>query len=340
MGAKMLDIANRAGTSIAAVSVTLNGAKSKTLGVSPATREKILQAAEELGYRRNPLAGSLATGRTHVIGFMLPSVEGYSDHDPFYTLVANGITGAASARGYNVMLYTATAENQGLRAARMIDKRIDGLVLVSPPSSSPIYEECERQGIPVATILGDDTATGPHIKSDDYEGGKLATNHLLKLGHVKIAHLHGRFGVSTTLPREQGYKDAMSAAGSSALSVPGDFNRNTGRESTLKLMALPEGERPTAIFAANDLSAHGALDAIRECGLESPKDVAIVGYDDTWYSTVVQPTLCSIHMGVADLGRRAADLLISILEGAYIVDTHPVLPVSLVIRESSGSPRV
>lgn len=341
MAATMRDIAARAGTSIAAVSVTLNGAKSKTLGVSTQKRELILRVADELGYRRNPNAGALVTGKNHVIGFMLPSLQAFSEHDPFYSLIESGVTAGASMRGYNLMLYSATGEDQGEQAAHMIDRRIDGLVLVSPPENSPIYDECERFGIPVATVLGHRHVGAFTIHSDDYRGGWLGTSHLIELGHQRIGHLAGRRDIETSDPRIRGFWDAMHAAHiyDNGLIGDGNFNRRDGYAVTREWMRLPEATRPTAIFASNDLSAHGAIDAIHDAGLRVPRDVSVVGYDDTWYSALVRPTLTSVHMGVQELGKCAVDILISHLNGLSVVDPHPVLPVSLAIRESTAPPR-
>ncbi len=337
----MSDIAAKAGTSVAAVSVTLNGAKSKTLRISQETRSRILLAAEELGYRRNPMAGALATGRTHVLGLMLPYTDAYAEHDPFYSLITTGVTACASRRGYNVMLYTATAEEEGPRAAAMIDKRIDGLILVSPPAQTPIYEECRRQRIAVVSIMGPRAENLLAVDSDDYQGGLIATRHLLGLGHRRIAHLAGKPDVPTTEPRRQGYVDALSEAGIASdeeLCRPGDFNRATGYTSASRLMRLPADRRPTAIFAANDLSAHGAIDAIHDAGLKTPEDVAVVGYDDTWYATVVRPALTSVRMDVAAIGGRAAELIIDLLDGVEGPQrTSTVLPVSLTVRDSCGA---
>ena len=341
MAATMRDIAERTGTSIAAVSVTLNGAKSKTLGISSQKRELILKVADELGYRRNPNAGALVTGRSHVLGFMLPSLQAYSEHDPFYSLIESGVAAGASLRGYNLMLYSATGVDQGAQAASMVDRRIDGLVLVSPPENSPIYDECDRFGIPVVTILGHRHLGAMTVHSDDYRGGWLATSHLIELGHRRIGHVAGRADVETSAPRLRGFQDALHASHifDSGLVAEGNFNRKDGYAVTREWMRLPESTRPTAIFAANDLSAHGAIDAIHDAGLRVPKDVSVVGYDDTWYSVIVRPTLTSVHMGVQELGKCAVGMLISQLAGLSVVDPHPVLPVSLAIRESSAPPR-
>jgi LacI family transcriptional regulator len=337
--ASMSDIAERAGTSVAAVSVTLNGAKSATLRVGEDTRRRILEAAEELRYRRNPMAGALATGKTHVLGLMLPSQDAYAAHDPFYSLVTTGVTACASKNGYNVMLYSATAEDEGQRAANMIDKRIDGMVLVSPPPETPILEECQRQGIPVVSIMGGHDQGPLQVDSDDYRGGRLATEHLIQLGHTRIAHLKGQPEISTAEPRFRGYLDALQEAGISSkaeLCVPGDFKRSIGRESTNELLGLTNP--PTAIFAANDLSAHGAIEAIRDAGLRVPEDVAVVGYDDTWYATITRPSLTSVSMDVTSIGESAARLLIDFLKGGRsLAQTRVVLPVSLSVRESCGA---
>ena len=336
----MSDIASKAGTSVAAVSVTLNGAKSKTLKVSPETRQRILDAAEELGYRRNPLAGALATGRSRIIGLMLPHAWAYADHDPFYSLVTTGVTACTSRHGYNLMLYSAAAEDEGARAAKMIDRMIGGLILVSPPPDTPLYRECERLGIPYVTILAGRDSGKLTVNSADFEGGMLATRHLISLGHRRIAHLIGKPGVVTTEPRYLGYLEAHREAGIPAdprLRQPGEFFRKVGYDSTRALMALPTCDRPTAIFAANDLSAHGAIEAVFDSGLEVPRDIAVVGYDDTWYATVTRPTLTSINMDVPMIGRTATDLLILSLEGAKVSEPHVALPVSLTVRESCGA---
>lgn len=341
MGATMTDIAAKAGTSVAAVSVILNGAKSKTLRVSDDTRLRVMRAAEELGYRRNPLAGALATGRTQVIGLMLPEVVAYTEHDPFFSLVTTGVNAGAAMHSYNVMLYAAAAEQEGARAAKMIDRRIDGLVLVDPPDQTPIYIEARTQGIPVVAIICRPEDAELTVNSDDFLGATLAVKHLVELGHRRIAHLVGNPNILTSEPRLQGYLNVLASAGVAidpTLSLDGGFSKQKGYESTARLMSLPKEARPTAIFAANDLSAHGALDAIIEKGLRVPEDVSVVGYDDTWYATITRPQLTTVNMNVQELGATAANLLIGSLEGKPVVKKHLVTSVSLTVRESSGPP--
>lgn len=338
MNVTMSDIAARAGTTESVVSVTLNGAKSKTMRVGAATRARVLQAAEELGYKRDPRASALATGRNYVIGVMLPHSHSFAVPDPFYSLVTAGVASAAKSRGYNLMLYTAVAEEEGDRAAAQIDRRIDGLILVMPPDGTPIVEECHRQGIATVALLQNPDIAPLTVNSDDYEGGRLATQHLLDLGHRRIAHLLGRPDIHTSSARYRAYVDTLLAAGifpDPDLVAAGGFDHAIGRNATRGLLNLSAEKRPTAIFAANDLSARGAMDAIEEAGLRVPDDISVVGYDDTWYASLTYPPLTSVCMNIDAMGQRAAELLISQIEG-QIREGHPVLPVSLTVRHSSG----
>jgi DNA-binding LacI/PurR family transcriptional regulator len=340
MNVKMSDIAARAGTTIGVVSVTLNGAKSKTLRVSEETRGRVLKAAEELGYRRDLRASALATGRNQVIGLMLPHVDSFATPDPFYSLVTAGVAAGASRAGYNLMLYTAVAEEEGYRAVEKIDRRIDGLILVLPPNGTPIVGECRRQGIETIAILQLPSEAPLTVNSSDYEGGRLATQYLIDLGHRRIAHLYGNRSIHTSDARYSAYLDALNAAGIAPKSewvVEGGFNRSFAFEATRGLMRLPKDTRPTAIFAANDLSAHGAIEAIVDAGLRVPDDVSVVGYDDTWYASMTTPALTTVCMNVDLIGKRAAEMLIATIEGRC-VERHPILPVSLTVRRSAGPP--
>jgi LacI family transcriptional regulator len=340
MKATMRDIAKRVGTTPGVVSVALNGAKSKTLRVSEETRRKVLEAAAELGYRRDMRATALVTGRSHVIGLMLPYVGSFKTPDPFYSIVTAGVAAGAYASGYNLMLYTAVAEEEAERAAQSVDRRIDGLILVSPHPETPILEECRKLGIATVCIDLAPSYEPLTVNWDEYQGGLLAVNHLLDLGHRRIAHLYGHPGNYLNELRFQAYRDALLAAGIELdldLVLPGGFQRNMSLLSTREMLSLPEHKRPTAIFAINDLAGHGALDAIAEAGLSVPEDISVVGYDDTWYASITSPPLTTIRINVDQIGQRAAELLVAKLRGP-VEEAHLVVPVSLTIRRSSGPP--
>lgn len=340
MAVTIRDVANKAGTSVTAVSATLNGATGGTIRVSLGTRERIMRAAADLGYVSNPIARSLATGRTKVLGLMLPYSDAFVDQNPFCNEVMTGIMRAAVHRHYNLMLYTATSCSQRDRTAMLVNSRIEGLLLVMPPEDSPVFFRCKRRGIPFVSILQNPTADFWTVNADDYTGGRLAAEHLISLGHRRIAHLVGSTGVMTTSPRRRGFCDALGDAGVKVyqeLLVPAGFDWRMGMTATERLLNRPSKDLPTAIFAANDLCAEGAIRAIRAAGLSVPDDIAVVGYDDTWFATLTQPPLTTVHMPIAEMGELAAGMLIARLEGETDLEPQPILPVSLTIRQSCGA---
>jgi LacI family transcriptional regulator len=340
MAATIKEVAKLAGTSPAAVSATLNGSRSKSIRIGQQTRERIYAAAAQLGYLSNPVARSLATGKTKVLGLMLPYVEAFMDHNPFCAQVTNGVMSEMVCCHYNLMLYTGAAVTSGSDAAMMVDSRVDGVVLVLPPADSAIFLKCETRHIPYVSILRDPIEGTVTVNSDDFQGGYIATQHLLSMGHTRIAHLLGDVGIVTTIPRMQGYRQALNEADVSfdeSLVLKAGFDWRGGYAATKELLTRPKSKQPTAIFAANDLCAEGAMRALREAGAHIPDDVAIVGYDDTWFSSMTQPSLTSVRMPIEELGALAVRLLVDRVEGREIPDPHPVLPVSLTIRSSCGA---
>jgi LacI family transcriptional regulator len=340
MAVTIRDVAKLAGTSVTAVSATLNGSTGGTIRVGQATRERIYEAAAQLGYVSNPIAKSLATGKTKVLGLMLPYADAFVDQNPFCNLVMSGIMREVVHQHYNLMLYTATSGIQRDRAATLIDSRIEGLLLVMPPEDSPIFPKCRKRGIPYVSILNAPSVGSWTVNSDDYTGGRMAAEHLVSLGHKRIAHLMGSPDVVTSQPRARGFRDALNDAGIEVreeLIVQSGFDWRLGMESTRQLLARGSRAMPTAIFAANDLCAEGAIRAIRAAGLSVPNDVAVVGYDDTWYATLTEPPLTTVHMPIDEMGEMAARMLIARLEGDKSIDPQPVLPVSLTVRHSCGA---
>lgn len=339
MAVTIRDVAKLAGTSASAVSATLNG-KNGTIRVGAATRERIYSAAAQLGYVSNPIAKSLATGKSRVIGLMLPYADAFVDQNPFCAQVMNGVLCEAVARHYNLMLYTAAAGNELDQLAPVVDLRIAGLVLVMPPRESGFYQACERQGIPHVSIVREPEEDDWVVNCDDFRGGQLAAEHLIELGHRRIGHLAGNPDVSTSGAREAGFRSAMAAAG---LDVPDEsvvvagFDWRMGVTGMTRLLDLPAEQRPTAVFCANDLCAEGAIRAIHARGLEVPNDVAVVGFDDTWFASMVRPALTSVKMPIQEMGGLAARMVIDRIEQQPILSKQPVLPVSLTVRHSCGS---
>jgi LacI family transcriptional regulator len=340
MRVTLRDVAKAAGTSVASVSATLHGSRGETIRVGEATRVRIRAIAEQLGYVADPIAKSLATGKTRSLGLILPYAEAFLDQNPFCNEVMHGVMKEAVYRRYNLTLYTAVSELQEAASVGLLDRRVDGLLLVMPPDPCYTIERCDRLGIPYVSVLRRPVEGAWCVNSDDYEGGRIAARHLLSLGHRLVAHLGGNPEVPTTEPRARGFREALEEAGvepRADLFVTAGFNTNRGYEVMRRILSKPQHEPPTAVFAANDLCAEGAIRAIREFGLRVPEDVAVVGYDDTWFATMTQPPLTSVRMPISEMGQLATALLIDRLEGREPPDRQPVLPVSLTIRSSCGA---
>jgi len=336
------DVAKMAGTSVSAVSAVLNGGGLTNIRVGKDTGERIRAAAAHLGYTPNQLARSLVTGRTGVLGLVFPYSDAFIDNNPFSTQVMSGVFAEAVREKYNLMLHTATGDDWNTAdTSALIDPRVDGLLLVIPGPDSPVVAQCERERFPcVALVYQPVTDDAVVVNADERAGGRLATEHLLGLGHTRIAHMMGWTDVATAEPRRDGYVAALREAGiepDPALIVPANFDRSGGYAAMQALLALPKKQRPTAVFAANDLCAEGALRAMEENGLSAPGDMALVGYDDSWLCDMTRPKLTSVRMPVYEMSVLATQMLISLVEGKEVSERQPVLPVSLTVRESCGA---
>lgn len=331
------DVAQKAGTSVAAASSALSGRRG-SIRVGEATRQRIVAVAEELGYVPNPIAKSLATGRTRTLGLVLPYPNAFIDQNPFCTHVMHGVFQAAIADKYNLMLFTAWAEHHAPPAE--FGQRADGLILVLPPSDDPLVAYCRERNVPSVAVVADPASGLPTVNSDDREGGYVGTKHLLDLGHRRIGFLGGVAEISTSEPRRAGYLRALADHGIAPeprLMVAAGFDARYGHAAMLDLLSLPRRLRPTAVFAVNDLCANGAISAIREAGLRIPEDIAVVGYDDTEFCDTTRPTLTSVHMSVDELGSTAVRRLVRLIDGEDDGPTELILPVSLTIRDSCGA---
>jgi len=333
------DVAREAGTSVAAVSATLNGKNTGSTRIGEPTRQRIIDAAAALGYVPNPIARSLSTGRTGVLGLVFPYVDAFIDRNPFCSMVMNGVFTEAIADSYNLMLYT--VRDGAWTTGHKIDPRVDGLVMALPAADDPMLLQCAESHLPcVAVVSPQRSDTVMTVNADDLAGGRLATKHLASLGHRRIMMLHGGDGVSTNAPRLAGYRSALSEAGlpyDEALVVKAGFDWKPAFNAMNEVLDRPRASWPTAIFAVNDLCAAGAIKAIEGRGLKVPEDFAIVGFDDTWFATTVQPALTSVRMPIKEMGALAVRMLASEVAGTPPETRNEVFSVSLTIRSSCGS---
>ncbi len=327
------DVAKLAGVSTATVSRALNG----TGQIAPATRTAIEQAVEQLGYRANTIARSLVTKSTQTIAFLLPDIT-----NPFYATLVSGIQELALQSDHTMLLCTTEGdperEEQYLRLlqAKQVDGAlVDGLVL--PPDRIARFVE---DGFPIVCLDRDvNSRSVPLVQVDNRLGARLATEHLLSLGHTRIAHVAGARELRISEERLTGYREALAAAGVTAdprLVAAGHFTEEGGYEATRAL--LESGVELSAVFAANDLSAIGVVNAITESGRGVPADVSVVGFDDVRLSAFTSPPLTTIQQPAAEIAQRATEILIGLIHGRKVRKLRYVLEPKLVVRASTAPP--
>jgi DNA-binding LacI/PurR family transcriptional regulator len=325
------DVARRAGVSKSLVSLVMRGADH----VSPERRQAVNKAAAELGYRPNAMARSLVQRRTHLVGVMVSDL-----HNPFFADVVAGIQEQAARTGYKVLV------NSGNRAAAreadametLLQLRADGIILGSPVLDDEVIGRASRE---VPIVLVGREAHGPDVDSvtnDDRAGAEVAVEHCVSLGHRRIAHIDGGHGAGAPA-RRHGYEAAMKRLGLGDLVavVSGTYTEEGGHTGCLLLLA--QKPRPTAIFAANDLAAIGALNAIEESGLKVPDDVSLVGYDNTSLAALRHISLTTIHQPRVEMGQLALSTLLERVDQDREEPRRVILSPSLVVRASTAPPR-
>ncbi|WP_003542274.1 LacI family DNA-binding transcriptional regulator [Desulfotomaculum nigrificans] len=330
------DIAKKAGVSYATVSRALNNRPE----VNEKTRREIQKLAEEMGYKPNALARGLVTKETKTLGLIIPDIT-----NPFFPEVARGVEEAAAQAGYNVFLcntnWLAAKEETYLEVLE--EKRVDGLILASVAKDCDVVKRVIKRGTPlvlVNRVLKDVDAH--YVVIDNNKGSFQVVEHLLGLGHRIIGFIGGLAHVEATRERLQGYRLALASAGipvDEDLIRLGTFKKESGYENTISLMKDCK-KKPTAIFAANDVLALGVIQAVQDCGLQVPEDVAVIGFDDIPFAAYAEVSLTTVAQPKYTMGEMAAKILIEeIKEGPSKEKKHVVLQPKLVIRKSSGKKR-
>ncbi len=328
-------IAELAAVSRSTVSRVLNNQPS----VRPEVRDRVLRIIDEQGYAPHAAARSLASQRTNMIGLLIPRSAAVIFSDPFFPHVIQGITAACSNRGYYLMLSMVTAgEEHGFYQQILRGRHLDGVIMLSTDIDDPILPLMIRDQTPLVMV-------GRHpffqdvswVDVNGQAAARTAVAHLVGLGHRTIATITGPLQMAAALERRDGYKQALLEAGiaiNSAQIVEGDYTQPSGYAAMQQLLALPTP--PTAVFAANDSMAMGALRAITAAGLRVPEDIAVVGFDDLPLANFATPALTTMRQPIELMGHTAASLLIDQLEGRAATPSQILLPVNLVIRESCG----
>jgi LacI family transcriptional regulator len=321
------DVAQHAGVSVATVSKVIN----QRYGVAADTMARVQAVIDELGYEASLVAQSLRNHRTNVIGILVADLE------PFSTELLKGAADAIRGSGFELVVYSAggrTSDVVGWERrylSRLSGTLVDGAVLVTPTVVDVNY------GAPVVAVDPHTGSSGfPTVDADSRHGARLATEHLLSLGHRRIAMLAGRPDLESAKLREQGYRDALAAAG---VPVEESLVRVGGYDADLSALAARElltgPRRPTAVFAANDVSAIATIEVAVDLGLRVPTDLSVVGFDNIPESALCTPQLTTINQPIRTMGERAVEMLIRLIRGESVERTHLTLATELVVRNSA-----
>jgi len=321
------DVARAAGVSVATVSKAINDRD----GVSATTHAHVLRVVAELGYESSLVATSMRRGRTNVIGVLVAEFE------PFALQLLQGVSTALQDTPYDVLAYAGTVsagdhlgwERRSL--SRLGGTLIDGAILVTP-STMP-----EGTSVPIVAV---DPHTGPDgpasVAVHNVDGARAATEHLIGLGHRRIAHLRGRSDLESAHQRETGYRAALEEAGipiDPALILEGGYRAASATAGARALLELTD--RPTAVFAANDLTALEMIRVAAERGLSTPHDLSVVGFDDIPDAAAGTPALTTVRQPLIDMGGAAVRVLLSMLSGGE--PEHIRMPAELVVRGSTAA---
>ncbi|WP_326553175.1 LacI family DNA-binding transcriptional regulator [Micromonospora sp. NBC_01813] len=329
------DIARLAGVSQSTVSRVLNNHPR----ITAVTRNRVMAAMEQLRYTPNAAARTLITGRSQLIGLVVSNIT-----NPFYPQLIEAIVATAAEHDYNVVLgNTQESPRRQLDYLKLlVEHQVDGAILTSAlQSGSDDLHRVIRAGTPV--VLVNRTLSGGELDSvhiDNRRGGALATQHLIRLGHRRIAFAGGREDTSTNRLRLDGYRQAMSESGieiDPALVVHGDFTHLSGGITAHRLLAV--GQPPTAVVCADDVIAFGCIDALHDRRVRVPEDVAVVGFDDVPVAALKGIGLTTVRQPAPEMGRRAFDLLLRRITGEDPArpPVEEVLPAELVIRDTCGA---
>jgi LacI family transcriptional regulator len=329
------DVAKRAGVAPITVSRVINNSGY----TSEETRRRVEAAIKELSYVPNTLARGLRSKRTNTLALVVTDIT-----NPFFTLIARGVEDAANASGFTV-IYCNTDESEAKEEEYiniLVQKQVDGVLLVPACSNSKSVKFLRSNKIPI--VLIDRSIPGFQtdlVRCNSEEGAYDLIEHLIELGHERIAAITGPRGVSTSEDRVSGYYRAMSEAGLESLASVyyGAFTQASGYELTDQVLA--QNPRPTAIFGANNFLSIGILKALRDANLNVPQDLAVVGFDDLPVSLIVDPILTVAAQPAYEMGQQATQLLLKRLsDDALESNQEIILPTELIVRQSSGPPRM
>ena len=328
---KMSDVAKAAKVSTATVSRVLSNPET----VKAETREKVMTVIRELKYQPNVLARHLRRNETNTILVVVPNIM-----NTVFSEIVGGIEEAAAKNSYRVLLRNTNrdVENEYQALDHLKQHQVDGVIMLSERIDKDTLEAIYKEYPIVLASAYIDGLKVPAVSIDNISSSREATEHLINLGHKRIAHITGPMYSSITLDRLKGYQQALylnHLKVDSILVQEGDFTFESGYNQMLKYLSL--NNRPTAVFSANDEMAFGAVKAIIEKGLSVPGDIAVVGFDNIKFSSIFEPPLTTVAQPKFEMGKKAMELLLEQMNGVAPLPTHYVLDSDLIIRESCGA---
>jgi len=325
----IVDVAREAGVSYGTVSRVINNSPNVKLE----TRERVKDVINRMGFVGNRSARSLVSGRTHMIGLLIPDLG-----TAYIGEIIRGIDIELETARYNMMLYTTHRREikESGYIYSLIQSGVDGLILILPRNPANYLERLRSLQFPYVLVdhQGIDDQ-GPAVGATNYQGAFDATEYLIGLGHKRIAFITGSMDLGCSQERLAGYKAAMKKYAIPLVKewiIEGDFEMSTGYVSAKVLMSFTE--KPTAIFASNDMMALGVMNAVRDIGLRIPGDISVIGFDDIFQAGQTMPGLTTVHQPLERMGREATLMLIDMMEKGEIKTGKIEFPTRLVLRDS------
>jgi LacI family transcriptional regulator len=326
------EIARLAGVSRSTVSRVVNDHPS----VRPAVRERVQRIIAETGFQPNAAARSLASQRAYMVGLVIPRTVHTVFTDPYFPRLTQGVAQACNEHDYTLSLFI---ENDDIKLFPRLSRTglMDGVVVQASSVDDGLIPKLLATGLPLVVAGRPSQAEGvSFVDVDNVKGSFSAVTHLVRLGHTAVATITGPLNTNVGADRLAGYRRALQERGvpvDEALIAAGDFTEQGGYYAMRRLLA----QRPTAVFAASDVMARGAIRAIAEAGLAVPRDVAVVGYDDLPPATMTSPLLTTVRQPIRRLGAKAVETLLDVIAFGAEPARRIIFDTELVIRESCGA---
>lgn len=336
--ATIRDVAKECGVSVTTVSFVLNNSPRP---VSPETRRRVTEVARRLNYYPNAMARGLVQRRMNSLGVLFAQVEASIVTNKYATGILEGVFAEAVSCGYDIHLYTRPWESAEVSAPRFRNNQTDGTLIIVPGIDSDMVTGLKRFGVPTVVVSSPTAIEGvSYVDIDNVQGARLVANHLLSLGHKRIAHVMGRRQQHSVLDRRDAFVAALERSGVPVRPeylVGDSFFQERVIQTARELLSLPEP--PTAIFATNDDIALHIVRVAQEMGFVVPRDLSVIGFDDYLQAQHSNPPLTTIHHPLAEIGRKATQLLLARIENEAVEDERCIFAPTLVVRGTTAPPK-